>query len=79
MSYIDRIVVEPKIMHGKPVIRGTRIPVYVVLNLMGGGLTVDEVLSEYPDLTKEDVLACLEYAARLAQEEIGVLECEEIR
>jgi len=74
MSYRDRVIVEPEIMHGKPVIKGTRIPVYIILNLLAGGLSEEEVLREYPDLTKEDIHACLEYAAELAQEEVGVLE-----
>ena len=74
MRYQDRITIDPKIMHGKPVIKGTRIPVYVVLNLLAGGMSEEEVLQEYPDLTREDILACLEYAARLAEEEVGVLE-----
>ena len=74
MGYLNRIATIPEIMHGKPVIKGTRIPVYIVLNLMAGGLKIEEVLKEYPDLTKEDVLACLEYAAELAQEEVGILE-----
>jgi len=74
MKYQERIVIDPKIMHGKPVIKGTRIPVYVVLNLLAGGMSEEEVLQEYPDLTREDILACLEYAARLAEEEVGVLE-----
>ena len=73
MSYLNRIAAAPEIMHGKPVIKGTRIPVYIVLNLMAGGLKIEEILKEYPDLTKEDVLACLEYAAELAQEEVGIL------
>ena len=74
MSYRDRVIVEPEIMHGKPVIKGTRIPVYIILNLLAGGLSEEEVLREYPDLTREDIHACLEYAAELAQEEVGVLE-----
>lgn len=78
MNYKDRIATNPQIMHGKPVIRGTRIPVYIVLNLLANGLNIDEVLDEYPDLTREDVLACLEYASLLAQEEVGVLEADEI-
>ncbi len=69
----ERIVVDPKIMHGKPVIAGTRIPVYVVLDLLAGGLSPEQVLREYPDLTLEDVQACLVYAARLAEQEVGVL------
>jgi len=74
MKYQERIIVDPEIMHGKPVINGTRIPVYVVLNLLAGGMSEEEVLKEYPDLTRDDILACLEYAARLAEEEVGVLE-----
>lgn len=73
LRYGDRIVVDPAIMQGKPVIKGTRIPVYVVLSLLAGGMGEDEILHEYPDLTREDILACLEYAAKLAQEEVGVL------
>ena len=74
MTNVERITIDPKIMHGKPVIRGTRIPVYVILNLLAGGMSEEEVLKEYPDLTRDDILACLEYAARLAEEEVGVLE-----
>lgn len=79
MRYQNRIIIGPEIMHGKPVIKGTRIPVYIVLNLLAGGLKPEEVLREYPDLTNEDILACLEYAAELAQEEVGILEAEGIR
>ncbi|MBM3119794.1 MAG: DUF433 domain-containing protein [Chloroflexi bacterium] len=79
MRYQDRIVIDAEIMHGKPVIKGTRIPVYIVLNLLAAGLKPEEVLKEYPDLTNEDILACLEYAAELTQEEVGVLEAEGIR
>ncbi len=68
----DRIVVDMQVMHGKPVIAGTRIPVYVVLNLLAGGFSPEQVLKEYPDLILEDVQACLAYAARLAEEEVGV-------
>lgn len=78
MTYQSRIVTDPEIMHGKPVIKGTRIPVYIILNLLAGGLSLEHVLREYPDLTKEDILACLEYAAELAQEEVGLLEPEGI-
>lgn len=74
MTNVERITIDPKIMHGKPVIKGTRIPVYVILNLLAGGMSEEEVLKEYPDLTRDDILACLEYAARLVEEEVGVLE-----
>ena len=61
-----RIVVNPQILMGKPVIQGTRIPVYVVLDLLGEGLTIRDIQHQYPDLTKGDILACMKYAARLA-------------
>ena len=63
-------------MHGEPAIKGTQIPAYVVLNLLAGGMSEKEALKEYPDLTREDILDCLEYAARLAEEEVGVLEAQ---
>jgi uncharacterized protein (DUF433 family) len=79
MRYQNRITIDPEIMHGKPVVKNTRIPVYIVLNLLAGGLRPEEILKEYPDLAREDILACLEYAAELAQEEVGILEAEGIR
>ncbi len=54
-----RITIDPKIMVGKPVIKGTRIPVYVVLNLLGDGYTQKEIIDDYPDLTKQDILATI--------------------
>lgn len=75
----NRISIDPEIQHGKPVVKGTRIPVYIVLNLLAGGMKQEELLEEYPDLTNEDILACLEYAAELAQEEVGILEAEGVR
>ena len=68
----DRIVVDTQVMHGKPVIAGTRIPVYAVLKLLAGGFSPEQVLKEYPDLTLEDVQTCLAYAAGLAKEDVGV-------
>ena len=63
----DRITINPDICHGKPVIRGLRYPVEVMLELMASGMTTDELLQDYPDLEKEDFLACIEYAAKLTQ------------
>jgi len=60
-----------QVMHGKPVIAGTCIPVYVVLNLLAGGFSLEQVLKEYPDLTFEDVQACLAFAARLPEQGAG--------
>jgi uncharacterized protein (DUF433 family) len=62
---IKRITIDPEICHGKPVIRGLRYPVENMLELMASGMTTEELLEDYPDLEKEDFLACLEYAAKL--------------
>ena len=60
----ERITIDPKVMIGKPVIKGTRIPVYIVLNLLGEGLTFEEIMRQYPDLTKQDILAAIKFAGR---------------
>jgi uncharacterized protein (DUF433 family) len=61
----ERIVIDPEICNGKPVIRGTRITAQTVLEFLGAGDSVEDVLEEYPQLTREDVQACSDYAARL--------------
>ena len=66
---MDRIEVNPAICSGKPVVRGTRIMVRNILGMIAGGDTVDRILAAYPDLTREDVNAALEYAARIIDEE----------
>jgi uncharacterized protein (DUF433 family) len=71
---IERIAVDKNIMHGKPCIKGTRIPVYLILDLLAGGSTTQEILEDYPDIAANDVLACVEYAAMLAREEAGEFE-----
>jgi uncharacterized protein (DUF433 family) len=65
----ERIVTDAAICSGKPVIRGTRIMVKNILGLVAGGYSVDRILQSYPELTKEDVSAALEYAANLVAEE----------
>ena len=67
MVFENRIEINPGIMVGKPVIKGTRIPVYLILNLLGQGQTIEQVVKEYPDLTKEDILAALRFAAHFTQ------------
>ena len=68
--YEDRIIIDPEIRHGKPVIKGTRVPVDVILGSLAGGMSVEEVAKEY-GISKEDVLAAIEYAAKIvAKEEI---------
>ena len=66
-SLIDRIIIDPQICHGKPCVRGLRYPVEVLLELLSSGMTHDEILADYDDLEREDLLAVLEYAARLAR------------
>ncbi|MGZ3601443.1 MAG: DUF433 domain-containing protein [Ktedonobacterales bacterium] len=59
---LDRITIDPAINHGKPIIRGLRYPVEVLLELLSSGMTIDEILADYADLEREDVLAALAYA-----------------
>ncbi len=63
---IDRITQHPDICHGKPVIRGLRYPVEHVLEWLSAGMSTEQVLADYPDLERDDVLAVLAYAARLS-------------
>lgn len=65
-NLLNRITISPDICHGKPSIRGLRYPVESMLELLASGMTIDEILADYPDLQKEDLLACLEYASKLA-------------
>jgi uncharacterized protein (DUF433 family) len=65
----DRIVTDPQICSGKPVIRGTRIMVKNILGMVAGGYTPERIVQAYPELTREDVSAALEYAAELVAEE----------
>ena len=63
---LKRIVVIPEICHGKPVVRGLRYPVQNILELLASGMTQEEILEDYADLEKEDLLACFLFAARIA-------------
>lgn len=64
VSLLDRITIDPSICHGKPVVRGLRYPVESLLEYLAGGDSIEDVLAEFPDLEKDDLLACLEFAAR---------------
>jgi uncharacterized protein (DUF433 family) len=64
----ERIVVDPKILAGKPVIRGTRLAVEFILELLAAGQSESDIIAHYPGLTREDILACLSYASYLAHE-----------
>ena len=61
---LERIVLNPKVMVGKPVIKGTRLTVEYMLNLLAHGATIDEILAEYQGLAREDLQACLLFATR---------------
>jgi uncharacterized protein (DUF433 family) len=64
-TLLERITVDPAICHGKPCIRGLRYPVDVILELLSSGMTIDEILADYEDLEREDILAVFAFAARL--------------
>jgi uncharacterized protein (DUF433 family) len=66
-SLLERITIDPAICHGKPCIRGLRYPVELILELLSAAMTPEEILSDYPDLQREDILAALAFAARLSQ------------
>jgi uncharacterized protein (DUF433 family) len=68
MSWPDRIVVDPEVLAGKAVIRGTRLAVEFILDLLAAGQSEADVLANYPGVSREDILACLAYASYLAHE-----------
>jgi uncharacterized protein (DUF433 family) len=69
-----RITIDPQVCHGQACIQGTRIPVHQILGMLANGDTIEELLEDYPSLTREDILACLDYAALLAEEQVTPLE-----
>jgi uncharacterized protein (DUF433 family) len=78
MPLDDRIEINPKVMLGKPIIRGTRIAVELILRKLGEGATESDLLDAYPQLTKEDLQAAMRYAAdALAHEETVLVEPKE--
>jgi uncharacterized protein (DUF433 family) len=69
MAWYDRIVVDSKVLTGKPVVRGTRISVEFVVDLLAAGWSHAQILTSYPHLSEEDIRACLSYASELLREE----------
>jgi len=69
MEIEERIVVDPKVMVGKPVIKGTRIPVDAIIKRLADGMSIRDILEEYPNLTENDIKAALRYAARMVSGE----------
>ena len=70
MDWDARIATDPSICHGQACIRGTRIPVSVVLDNIADGATLDDIIAEYPSLSKEDIQAAIAYAAELTRERV---------
>jgi uncharacterized protein (DUF433 family) len=69
MTWEDRITVDPQVLVGKPIIKGTRISVEFVIELLAGGWTVEQILEQYDHLTAEDIRACLAYVSELLKSE----------
>jgi uncharacterized protein (DUF433 family) len=71
---LRRISIDPEVCHGQACVEGTRIPVHQIVCILANGDTIDELLEDYPSLEREDVLACLDYVASLAEEQIIPLD-----
>ena len=67
----ERISIDPDVCHGQACIKGTRIPVHQIVLMLANGDTIDDLLKAYPTITRDDILACLEYAGTLAEEQIA--------
>ena len=70
----ERISVNPKICHGQACVKGTRIPVHQIIRMLANGDRIDQLLEDYPSLKPEDIYACLDYAASLAEEQITPID-----
>jgi uncharacterized protein (DUF433 family) len=67
MDLTERITIDPEICHGKPTIRGLRYPVETILGLLSSGMAIEEILADYEDLEREDILAALAFVTRLSR------------
>lgn len=72
VDWREYIVSTPDVLRGKPRLKGTRIPVSLILGYLAAGHTAEEILAEFPDLSKEQIAACLDYARELAEFEVAV-------
>ncbi|MDA8133250.1 MAG: DUF433 domain-containing protein [Desulfobacteraceae bacterium] len=70
----DRITINSKICHGQACVKGTRIPVHQIIRMLASGDKIEDLLEDYPSLQQDDIYACLEYAASLAEEQITPIE-----
>ena len=73
---LERISIDPRVCFGKPTVRGTRIWVSLILDLLAGGMSMGELLEAYPQLTAEDILAAIAYGAEMSRERYVVLPIE---
>ncbi len=73
---LERISIDPRVCFGKPCIRGSRIWVILVLDLLSAGLSIEEILEEYPQLSREDILACVAYGAEMSRERFVTVPLE---
>lgn len=62
MNLLDKITINPEILHGKPCVRGMRQSVEMILDLLGSGMSINEIIEDHPELEKDDILACLKFA-----------------
>ena len=67
MELLSRITMDPQVCHGKPCIRGLRYPVELILDLLSSGMTIEQLLADYEDLERDDILAAIAYGARLSR------------
>ena len=72
IDWRNHIVSTPDVLRGKPRIKGTRIPVSLILGYLATGKTFEEIIREFPDITKEQIAACLDYARQLSEFEVSV-------
>jgi len=72
VAWQDHIETRPDILHGKPRIKGTRIPVSLILEYLAEGFSAEHIITEFPDLNKEQIAACLDYARELAEFEVAI-------
>ncbi len=70
----DRVSIDPRICHGQACVKGTRIPVHQIVRMLANGDSMEDLLAEYPSLSREDIMACLDYAADLAEEQVTPIQ-----
>lgn len=76
INILKKISIDPNVCHGQACVKGTRIPVHQIVHMLANGDSVEDLLQEYPTLTREDILACLDYVASLAEENVLPFETE---